>query len=330
MKTWVRKSLKVGVLSAGIILAAGAAAQAETTGNDGALTGNQAGVSLDAPIDICGNAVGVLGDASASCATGGGSMGGAMEVGDSGDNSGVGTGNQVLVPVQVPINICGNAIGLAGNSAASCDAGSGNAGSYEAGLAGAQTSGNGGALTGNQVLASVVAPITACGNAVGVLGDSAASCQTGGGSGGAMEVGDTTTGDNGGALTGNQVGAILHVPVNVCGNAVGILGSSAASCNGAGGDNGGSNGGYGERARHREGLPLIGDAAALRPLTQALGQHERGARHGASARHSAGARAAGHSTGNNGGAATGNQFLLGAHLPLTVARNAIAVAGNAR
>ena len=59
MKTWVRKSLKVGVLSAGIILSAGGAAQADwnTSDNDGILTGNQVLADIDVPINVCGNAL---------------------------------------------------------------------------------------------------------------------------------------------------------------------------------------------------------------------------------------------------------------------------------
>ena len=48
MKTWVRKSLKVGILSAGILLVGGAAAAsaADSTDNFGVAGGNQ--VSADA------------------------------------------------------------------------------------------------------------------------------------------------------------------------------------------------------------------------------------------------------------------------------------------
>src|SRR5882724_8689241 len=69
MKTWVRKTLKVGVLSAGLLLIGGAAAasaaHANTSNNFGLATGNQVVVPVQIPINISGNAIGVLGGASA-------------------------------------------------------------------------------------------------------------------------------------------------------------------------------------------------------------------------------------------------------------------------
>lgn len=55
---------------------------------------------------------------------------------------------------------------------------------------------------------------------------------------------DIHTSGNGGVLSGNQVVAPISVPVNVCGNAVAVLGIANAGCvGGAGVHNGG--GGYG-------------------------------------------------------------------------------------
>src|SRR5207245_91464 len=68
MKTWVRKSLNVGVLSAGFLLAAGSAAHANwtTANNGGAASGNQVGATAQAPISANNNAIGVLGFAQTS------------------------------------------------------------------------------------------------------------------------------------------------------------------------------------------------------------------------------------------------------------------------
>ena len=68
MKTWVRKSLKVGVLSAGFLLIGGAAAAsaATTTDNSGILGGNQVQAAAVAPISASGNAISLLGTSSAS------------------------------------------------------------------------------------------------------------------------------------------------------------------------------------------------------------------------------------------------------------------------
>src|SRR6266702_1669506 len=67
MKTWVRKSLKVGILSAGFLLIGGAAANAASTAdNFGVLGGNQVQAPIQAPISVTGNAIGLLGSASAT------------------------------------------------------------------------------------------------------------------------------------------------------------------------------------------------------------------------------------------------------------------------
>jgi len=350
MKTWVRKSLKVGVLSAGILLFAGGTAQADwnTSDNDGVLTGNQVGVSVDIPINICGNAIGLLGDAGAACTINEAAPM-AMDESDwtSTGNDGVATGNQVLVPVHVPINICGNAVGAAGDAGASCEIGGGGAGAGEYESAPVteswDTSDNGGVGTGNQILAAVHAPINICGNAVGVLADAMASCEINGGGGGAPEAGDWSTSGNDGVLTGNQVAAILDVPINVCGNAIALLGDAGAACtiNGGGGDGGGDgdgngggsgNGDYGTDARrvHREALPVVGDAGALRQLTQVVKTDSLlgAARQAApAARHAASTES--WNTSDNDGVLTGNQVLLAVDLPLTIAHNAVAVAGDA-
>jgi hypothetical protein len=339
MKTWVRKSLKVGVLSAGILLFAGSAAQADwnTSDNDGVLTGNQLDLSVDAPINICGNAVGVLGDATASCTINGGG-GGAMEAGDwtSTGNDGVGTGNQIAVPVHTPINICGNAVGVLGDAGASCEIGGAGdaAGSYAASQSTESwtSSDNDGVLTGNQVAAIVSVPVNVCGNAVGVLGDAAASCTINGSGGGAMEAGDWTSTGNDGVLTGNQVAAILSVPVNVCGNALALLGDATASCeingDGAGAGTGNNDDDYGTKARHgqharkmhKESLPVVGDAASLGSLTKVLGGQREVARQ---------ARTEGWTSSDNDGVGVGNQLAVAVNLPLTIAGNAVGVAGDA-
>lgn len=45
----------------------------------------------------------------------------AAQAADGVGNSGVGNGNQVQAPITVPINVCGNAVGVLGNAEASCE-----------------------------------------------------------------------------------------------------------------------------------------------------------------------------------------------------------------
>jgi hypothetical protein len=132
MKTWIRKSLKVGVLSAGILLFAASSAQAGTTqvadGNDGVINGNQIDVPIQIPINVCGNGIGVLlalGLGNADCVSPvthdndndakfdlekTARTEGATQASE--DNDGVLNGNQIYVPVQIPINVCGNGIAV--------------------------------------------------------------------------------------------------------------------------------------------------------------------------------------------------------------------------
>jgi hypothetical protein len=227
MNTWVRRSLNVGALTAGALLAsgaAGAAAQAgpsmTSTDNVGIGNGTQLLLPVQAPINICGNAVAVAGVASADCEGGSAasldpewgydhyrrhSGGGPTMI--SNDNVGILNGTQVYAPVQVPINACGNAVGVLGVAGAGCEGGAeaeldddrhregkghgkgkGNGGYEEAerpkaeavaassGDATMITSGNVGVLNGTQALVPVQIPINVCGNAISVLGVAHAGC----------------------------------------------------------------------------------------------------------------------------------------------------------
>ncbi|MBB5082830.1 chaplin [Nonomuraea endophytica] len=43
---------------------------------------------------------------------------------------------------------------------------------------------------------------------------------------------DLTTSGNNGVLSGNQVFAPVRIPINICGNAVAVLGQAIAGCKG--------------------------------------------------------------------------------------------------
>jgi hypothetical protein len=123
-------------------------------------------------------------------------------VGPAGTTSGngsVGSGNQLILPITVPIDICGNVVAALGLGQAQCTGGStvasgaqgkgtgrtdqaamsGWSGTQMAGSqAAARTSGNGGVLSGNQILVPVTVPVTVCGVAVAVLGTASGNCQS--------------------------------------------------------------------------------------------------------------------------------------------------------
>lgn len=129
---WASGVMKVAVFSAafaipgtGIAMAAGPIST--TSGNGSILGGNQINVPVSAPVDICGNAIGISGLAGAGCeggasvSNGGGSGSGGIER-TSGNGSKLG-GNQVNAPVSTPVNVCGNSVAAHGGAFSSCRGG---------------------------------------------------------------------------------------------------------------------------------------------------------------------------------------------------------------
>jgi hypothetical protein len=107
-------------------------------------------------------------------------------------------------------------------------------------------------LSGNTVQAPVDVPVNVCGNTVDVVGvlnpsvGNSCANQSGSSSDGYGDSGghggshaDGYAEGSPGVLSGNVVQAPVHVPVNVCGNSVGILGAGNAT-EGDGCANGGS------------------------------------------------------------------------------------------
>ncbi|WP_043510553.1 MULTISPECIES: hypothetical protein [unclassified Actinoplanes] len=205
-KTWVRKTLSVGIMAAGALLMAPAAAQAGghshggfapsaaqdgitqfSSTNLGALNGTQFAAPLTAPVNMNGNAIALGGISSAN---GGGvnhiaegsraRRGGSGIAQQSGGNVGFLNGTQIAVPVTVPINQNGNADSLFGVSSAR---GSGvnhvtegahvAGGGWNDGIA-QQSGGNVGFLNGTQIAVPITIPINQCGNADSLFGVSSA------------------------------------------------------------------------------------------------------------------------------------------------------------
>lgn len=108
-----------------------------------------------------------------------------------------------------------------------------------------------GVLSGNTVQAPVHAPVNVCGNTVNVVGvlNSAIgnSCTNQGGGhgdshGGGGASADGHTSDSPGVGSGNHVEAPIHVPVNVCGNTVDVIGIGNSTEDNDCGNNGGGGG----------------------------------------------------------------------------------------
>jgi primosomal replication protein N len=248
MKTWVRKTLSVGVLAAGALLFAPGAAHAgvsqDTTDNNGIANGLQFVAPVNIPINMVGNADSVLGHSNAAGSGVNrieGGWGGVDQ--HSSDNNGIFNGAQAYMPFNIPINIVGNADSVLGHSNA---AGTGFNGTVrgrtaESGHAGqhvwpdGQNSwDNNGIANGPQIYAPVDIPINICGNSFALLGEANAQaiCTNSSGRGRSGENGPAVhqdSWDNNGIFNGAQLYAPFHMPVNLAGNSDAVLGHANAA-----------------------------------------------------------------------------------------------------
>ncbi|MFC7257584.1 chaplin family protein [Streptomyces lutosisoli] len=178
------------------------------------------------------------------------------------DSPGVASGNNVQVPVHVPVNACGNTVNVIaalnpafGNSCANSASSSPLQGAPSVSPGDDDSSGSGssahgvaydspGVLSGNTAQTPVDVPVNACGNTVNVIaalnpafGNSCANSSSSSPLQGAPSVspgdddspgsGSSAHGvayDSPGVLSGNTAQTPVDVPVNACGNAVGVIG----------------------------------------------------------------------------------------------------------
>jgi len=235
MKTWVRKTLSVGVLAAGALLFAPGAAHADvsqnTWDNNGIMNGTQFVAPLSFPANIVGNSDALLGHSNAAGVGLNRSEGRSKVKQHSHDNNGIGNGTQVYLPYSAPLNVVGNSDALLGHSNA---AGIGVNGRTEGGhktgkgWLGQNSSDNNGILNGTQIYAPVEIPINICGNSFSLLGESNARaiCVNGSGATGGVR---QTSRDNNGILNGSQIYAPFVMPVNLAGNSDVLLGHGSAA-----------------------------------------------------------------------------------------------------
>ncbi|RBQ21201.1 hypothetical protein DP939_00230 [Spongiactinospora rosea] len=357
MRTWAKGTAPAALLAVAVMTVGSGTAAADTGGNGSVGGGNQVSAPVNLPIDISGNAIGVLGESSA------GSRGGATVVngGDGGNGGNGGTGgnrtsgdgsvlggNQIDAPINAPINACGNSVAILGEADANCKGGA-TVVNRGHGAGGNQTSGNGSVLGGNQVVAPVSAPLDVCGNALAIFGSATAGC-TGGstvknvGPGGGP--GGNRTSGNGSVLGGNQVVAPISAPTDICGNAVAVLGGAFGSCKGgATVINGGSHGRHhhppkgrhGSAGNDTSGNGSVGSGNQLiAPIDLPIDVCGNAVGGDASANCKGGAKvvkrgrgAGGNRTSGQGGVLSGNQAVAPVTAPIDVCGNAVAVLGEA-
>lgn len=240
MKTWVRKTLSVGVLAAGALLFGPAAAHADSHqingGNTGILNGSQIVTGVQVPVNVVGNSAGILGEAR-SFGTGVNRIQESSHVDQvNGHNTGIANGSQVYMPITVPLNVAGNAAAVAGQAGAAATAVNDVHGQEtESGWWGGGddvyqvNGGNTGIGNGSQIYSPVNIPVNACGNSIALLGgawsqglcaNDIESGQTGGGDVHQINGGNT------GILNGTQLYAPVNMPVNLSGNSIAALGTA--------------------------------------------------------------------------------------------------------
>ncbi|MEU9591168.1 chaplin [Streptomyces sp. NPDC048219] len=166
-----------------------------------------------------------------------------IAVGATDEASGLLSGNNVQAPIDVPVNVCGNTVGVlaAFNDAYGNACGNvshaGRSGSAAGARAVGSTEEASGIASGNNVQAPIHVPVNVCGNTVDALaafndahdntcgnvshGGSKATSSDSRSGDGARAVGHTE--DSYGIASGNNIQAPLHVPLNVCGNTVDVL-----------------------------------------------------------------------------------------------------------
>ena len=222
------------VLTAGLVTTPLTAAFAETDGSDGVASGNQIVVPVDIEADLCGNSLAALGISSAECTQVSEVLYQASGHAETDGSDGVASGNQIVVPVDAAIDACGNAVAVGGVSEAECvevvevlEEESANTPETLA-----ETDGSGGVASGDQIAVPVDAAIDICGNSVAILGSSTAKCTT------VINIihaapeneADAGTDGSGGVASGNQIVVPVDAAVDICGNAVSVLGITEAGC----------------------------------------------------------------------------------------------------
>jgi hypothetical protein len=186
-----------GLLMTGLGMASAHAdttATGETSHSPGIGSGNLIQLPVNAPINVCGNQIDVIGILDSvtgnSCSNGGGSAaggsnGGTSASGDAKHSPGVGSGNLVQIPINAPVNVCGNQVDVigVGNTDHGNSCSNGGSGST---TASGSSKGSPGVGSGNVIQVPINAPVNVCGNQVDVIGilDSVTgnSCENNGGS----------------------------------------------------------------------------------------------------------------------------------------------------
>jgi len=343
MNKYVSRGLWTVLVTGGFMALGVGVANADTgtSGQDGIASGTQGILGIELPIQLGGNAISVLGDASSDGATSSApaepaAAPAATPAGTTDGTDSVAGGTQPLAGLGVPIQLGGNSISVLGDASSS---GSQTAPAASGGAAGAPSGGTGGedgVLSGTQILGDLGLPVTLGGNAISVLGDASTS---GAGTSTPAVTGDSdsaTTDGTDSTLGGSQVLADLGVPVTLGGNAISVLGDASSTGSetapaGSGGSAGAPAGGTDGEDGVLSGSQVLGDVGV--PVTlggnaiSVLGDASSDGAGTASGSNAEGDQEG--STSGSDGVLGGTQVLADLGLPVTLGGNAISVLGDA-
>lgn len=124
MRQVTKKGLLTMAAASGVLAAmsggtsyADSGAQGAARNSPGVLSGNNVQVPVDVPVNVCGNTIDVVGALNPAignaCRNDGGGNSSSAQ-GSAEGSPGVGSGNNVQVPVDVPVNVCGNNVSVIG------------------------------------------------------------------------------------------------------------------------------------------------------------------------------------------------------------------------
>lgn len=155
----------------------GASATGSSAGSPGILSGNTIQAPVHVPVNVCGDTVDVVGAGNAAegnhCRNGGGAStgGGASASGSSAGSPGILSGNTIQVPVDVPVNVCGDTVDVVGVDNGAKDNHCHNAGGSATGSSATGSSaGSPGIISGNTIQLPISIPVNLCGDSVDVVG----------------------------------------------------------------------------------------------------------------------------------------------------------------
>jgi len=214
-------------------------------------------VTVEPDVTVCGNAAGILGDASAECApeadagtTGTGTEGGSFDLalGEPAPLAGTTLEGDLPSAVADPeVVVCGHAVGVLGDGSGTCAPGAGPASVAEAGSLGGALGGDtpvSGTAAGGELPGVVAEPdAMACGNGAAIGGDASGSCTPATSpepldpitSVGLDVIAGGTTPLTGSSAAADLSSTTVDPDATACGNGVGLFGDASGGCGATGG-----------------------------------------------------------------------------------------------